>query len=134
MLNEKLFLLLGYLLFCFGTMLGIPHGKSKNKGNTAKTELWRVAHLSTCMGGISIIALVYALEKILPQLWMYAMLLYSAAAYGFTIACTLSGVTNVSWSGDRKNKMVKLIYSIHIVAACLSIIAVLGTILALIFL
>ena len=45
-----LYPLLGVLLFCAGTMLGIPHGLAKRSGDTKRTELWRVAHLSTCVG------------------------------------------------------------------------------------
>ena len=59
-----LYPLLGVLLFCAGTMLGIPHGLAKRSGDTKRTELWRVAHLSTCVGGISLIALSVALERL----------------------------------------------------------------------
>lgn len=43
------YLLLGVFLFSVGTLLGIPHGLSKRHGKPAVTELWRVAHLSTCV-------------------------------------------------------------------------------------
>lgn len=132
MFDEKLFLTLGYVLFCIGAMLGIPHGMSKGRGNAANTELWRVAHLSTCIGGISIIALVYALEIILPRTWVYALVGFSISAYFFSIACTLSGATNLSWFGDRKKKMAKMIYGIHIIASCLSVVVVIGTLVALV--
>jgi len=131
MLDEKIFLILGYVLFCLGTMLGIPHGMSKGKGDASQTELWRVAHLSTCIGGISIISLVYALKNILPHIWVYALSAYSMASYLFAVACTLSGITKAKWYGKNKTNAAMIIYGLHIIASFLSIIAVVGTLAAL---
>src|SRR5580692_2588543 len=117
MLDEKIFLILGYLLFCIGTILGIPHGISKGKGDPAHTELWRVAHLSTCIGGISIIVLQYVLKNILPEIWVYALVAYSSASYLFAIACMLSAKNKVYWYKNRRMKIAKVIYSMHIVAS-----------------
>src|SRR5690606_36531587 len=50
---SDLYLLQGGLLFFAGTMLGIPHGLAKRNGDAKRTELWRVAHLSTCVAGVS---------------------------------------------------------------------------------
>jgi|HubBroStandDraft_2_1064218.scaffolds.fasta_scaffold613743_2 hypothetical protein len=133
MLDEKIFLILGYLLFCIGTILGIPHGISKGKGDPAHTELWRVAHLSTCIGGISIIVLQYVLKNILPEIWVYALVAYSSASYLFAIACMLSAKNKVYWYKNRRMKIAKVIYSMHIVASCLSMIAIFGTLGALFY-
>jgi hypothetical protein len=76
-----LYPLLGTLLFCAGTMLGIPHGMAKRSGDAKRTELWRVAHLSTCVGGISLIALSVALERLFGVNATYTLLPFSAAAY-----------------------------------------------------
>ncbi|KPU90795.1 hypothetical protein APR50_22945 [Variovorax paradoxus] len=119
-----LFPFLGVLLFCAGTMLGIPHGLAKRSGNEKRTELWRVAHLSTCVGGISLIALSVALEQLLGAQAIYTLTLFSAAAYGFFIACTLSGWLNKAWDDDRTQRGVALIYRLQIIASALSVIAV----------
>ena len=131
MFNEK-FLLLGYLLFCAGTLLGIPHGLSKRRGDAKNTELWRVAHLSTCLGGISIIGMTMALGVLLKDDAVYILVPFTAAAYCFFSACTLSGWFNLSWADDRELPKVKLIYRLQILASGLSIIAIGVSLLALI--
>lgn len=123
---EKLFLTIGYILFCYGTLLGIPHGISKGKGSLDSTEKWRVAHLSTCVGGIAIISLVYALTRVFPAMWVYILSGFSLSAYLFSLACTLSGITNLSWYGERKIILAKVIYWIHIAASFLAIAAVIA--------
>lgn len=125
------FLLLGYVLFCAGTLLGIPHGKSKGRGDPANTELWRVAHLSTCVGGISVIAMTLALERLLPGQAIYTLAPFTAAAYCFFIACTLSGWLNLSWLDDRTLPQVKLIYRLQILASALSVVAIVVSLLTL---
>lgn len=123
MLSEY-FLLLGYLLFCIGTLLGIPHGISKGRGDVNNTELWRVAHLSTCVGGISLIGITLALERLVQHLAVYTLVPFTIAAYCFFLACTLSGSLNLSWKGDRSLPMVRLIYSLQILASAFSVIAI----------
>jgi hypothetical protein len=59
-----LYPLLGVLLFCAGTILGIPYGLAKRKEDAKRTELWRLAHASTCVGGVSVIALSAAMERL----------------------------------------------------------------------
>ena len=119
-----LYPLLGVLLFCAGTMLGIPHGLTKRSGDAKRTELWRVAHLSTCVGGISVIALSVALERLFGAHATYTLLPFSAAAYCFFLACTLSGWLNKAWDDDRTQASVALIYRLQILASVLSVVAV----------
>ena len=119
-----LYLLLGALLFCAGTMLGIPHGLAKRSGNAKKIELWRVAHLSTCVGGISLIALSVALERLFGVHATYTLVPFSAAAYCFFLACTLSGWLNKSWDDDRTQASVALVYRLQIIASALSVVGV----------
>jgi hypothetical protein len=119
-----LFLLLGVLLFCAGTLLGIPHGYSKRQGDVKRTELWRIAHLSTCLGGISLIAMALGLEKLFSDAAFYTMAPLSLAAYCFFVACTLSGVLNKSWDDDRTQSSVALIYYLQVFASAMSILAV----------
>jgi hypothetical protein len=119
-----LYPLLGVLLFCAGTMLGIPHGLAKRSGDTKRTELWRVAHLSTCVGGISLIALSMALERLIGTDAIYTLMPFSAAAYCFFLACTLSGWLNKAWDEDRTQASVALIYCLQIFASALSVVAV----------
>lgn len=121
---QQTFYLLGYILFCAGTLLGIPHGLSKRKGIPANTERWRVAHLSTCLGGISIIGLTVALETLVRDDAVYALSPFTLAAYCFFVACTLSGWLKVSWDGDRSLVRVKSIYWMQIVASVLSLLAI----------
>lgn len=118
------YLLLGVLLFSAGTLLGIPHGLSKRRGSPAVTELWRVAHLSTCLGGISLIALTLALERLFPGQEYLVMMPFTTAAYLFFGACTLSGLTGRSWGNDRTMPSVRVIYWTQIAASVASIIAV----------
>ncbi len=125
-LAGDLYLLMGVLLFCAGTMLGIPHGLAKRSGDAKRTELWRVAHLSTCVGGISLIALTVAVERLFPAEAAFTLVLFSVAAYSFFLACTLSGWLNKAWDDDRKQASVALIYGLQIFASVLSIIAVGG--------
>jgi hypothetical protein len=127
-----LYPLLGVLLFCAGTMLGIPHGLSKRSGDMKRTELWRVAHLSTCVGGISLMALSVALERLLGVIAIYTLMPFSAAAYCFFLACTLSGWLNKAWDDDRTLASVALIYRLQILASALSVIAVSAFLLTLI--
>jgi hypothetical protein len=124
MYAEKIFLESGYLLFCFGTLLGIPHGRSKGRGNESITELWRVAHLSTCIGGIAVIVLTYALQIILPFLWVYPLSLFTIASYLFAAACTWSGACNSKWYGKRLTVTSKSIYLLHLFASLFSVLAV----------
>lgn len=120
------YLLLGVLLFCAGTILGIPHGLTKRRGDAKRTELWRVAHLSTCVGGISLIALTVALERLFAAAAIYTLVPFSAAAYSFFLACTLSGWLNKAWDDDRTQASVALIYGLQIFASALSVVAVGG--------
>lgn len=122
--SSDVFLLLGVLLFCAGTLLGIPHGRSKRRGDLERTELWRVAHLSTCVGGVAVIALTVALERLVGDAAIYTLTLFSAAAYCFFVACSLSGYLCKSWDGDRTLPSVKLIYGLQIIASALSVGAV----------
>ncbi|CAE6867156.1 hypothetical protein R75461_08348 [Paraburkholderia nemoris] len=119
-----LYSLLGVLLFCAGTMLGIPHGLTKRSGDTKRTELWRVAHLSTCVGGVSLIALSVALAQLFGADAAYTLVPFSVAAYSFFLACTLSGWLNKAWDDDRTQASVALIYRLQILASALSIVAV----------
>jgi hypothetical protein len=128
---DKNFLLLGYLLFCAGTLLGIPHGLSKRRGDLKNTELWRVAHLSTCVGGVSLIAMTMALGILLEDRAIYTLVPFTAAAYCFFVACTLSGSFNLSWDGNRNLPMVRLIYALQILASALSVIAIIASVVAL---
>ncbi|HEY4292311.1 hypothetical protein [Luteibacter sp.] len=120
------FLWLGIGLFCAGTLLGFPHGLSKRNGDTAPTELWRIAHLSTCVGGVSLIALTLALERLVGNVAIYALTPLSIAAYSFFLACALSGWLNRSWDGDRTQRRVMLIYMLQIFASIMSVVAVTG--------
>jgi hypothetical protein len=122
--DGDIFLLLGVILFCAGTMLGFPHGLSKRAGDAARTELWRIAHLSTCVGGVSLIALTLALERLLGSTAVYALIALSIAAYSFFLACTLSGWLNRSWDDDRTQSSVKLIYALQIFASMMSVVAI----------
>ena len=126
----ELYLLLGVLLFCAGTLLGIPHGLAKRSGNTKRTELWRIAHLSTCLGGVSLIALTVAVERLFPDAVLYTVAPFSAAALSFFLACTLSGWFNKSWDDDRSQVSVALIYALQILASGLSVAAVGGFLVA----
>jgi hypothetical protein len=119
-----LYPLLGALLFCGGTMLGIPLGMTKRSGNAKRTELWRVAHLSTCVGGISLIALAVSLERLFGADATYTLVPFSAAAYCFFLACTLSGWLNKAWDDDRSQASIALIYCLQFLASVLSIVAV----------
>lgn len=119
-----LFLVLGVLLFCAGTLLGIPHGLAKRRGDTKRTELWRIAHLSTCLGGASLIAMDLALERLFPTLFVYTMVPLSFSAYCFFLACSLSGVLNKSWDDERNQAGVVLVYRLQIVASALALLAV----------
>jgi hypothetical protein len=126
----ELYLLLGVFLFCAGTLLGIPHGLAKRSGNLKRTELWRVAHLSTCLGGVSIIALTLAVERLFPDAALYTVAPFSAAAFSFFLACTLSGWLNRSWDDDRSTVSVALIYGLQMFASALSVVAVGGFLVA----
>jgi hypothetical protein len=124
-MTEQVFYLLGFILFCAGTLLGIPHGLSKRRGTVDDIERWRVAHLSTCLGGISIIGITLALKTLLQDDAFYAMWLFVAAAYLFFAACSASGWLKVSWDGDRSLTHVKFIYWTQILASGLSLLAIL---------
>ena len=49
---------------------------------------------------------------------------FSAAAYCFFLACTLSGWLNKAWDDDRTQASVALIYRLQILASVLSVVAV----------
>jgi hypothetical protein len=127
------YMLLGVFLFFAGTMLGVPHGRSKRRGEVKRTELWRVAHLSTCLGGVSLIALSVALIQLFGADASYTMLPLCGAAYCFFFACTLSACLNKAWDEDRVQPSVMLVYRLQILASALSVIAVLSFLLTLIF-
>lgn len=119
------YLLMGVFLFFAGTLLGIPYGLSKGKGDANRTELWRVAHLSTCIGGVTLIALTLALERLLGNAAIYTLAPFSVAAYVFFFACTLGGWFNKAWWDEDKTQMrVVLIYRLQIIASALSVIAI----------
>lgn len=120
----QIYLLLGLLLFAAGTLLGIPFGLSKRRGHADVTELWRVAHLSTCLGGISLIALVFALERLFPGREYLVMLPFTIGAYLFFVACTLSGVIGKGWHHDRTMLSVRIIYWMQMAASGASVIAI----------
>jgi len=122
--ERGLYPFLGTLLFCAGTLLGIPHGLTKRSGNEIKTELWRVAHLSTCVGGVSLIALSFALEQLFGADAAYTLGLFSGAAYCFFLACTLSAWLGKAWDADRSEASVALVYRLQILASTLSVAAV----------
>lgn len=121
---ETLFLALGLILFCLGTLLGIPHGRSVGRGDVGNTELWRVAHLSTCVGGVSLLALAMALPRLFADQAIWVLLPFTLSAYCFFAACTLSAWWNRSWSGDRRNPGAARAYWLQIVASLLSLVAV----------
>jgi hypothetical protein len=127
------FLVLGIILFCAGTILGFPHGLSKRAGDAGRTELWRIAHLSTCVGGVSLIGLTLALERLLAGAAVYALTAFAITAYSFFVACTLSGWLNRSWDDDRTRSSVKLIYALQIFASVMSVIAVVAALGALLW-
>ncbi|MGE4243411.1 hypothetical protein [Ramlibacter sp.] len=122
--SSGVYLFLGVLLFCLGTLLGIPHGLSKRRGDSKRVELWRIAHLSTCIGGLSLICLALALERLFGPDATYSMVAFSAAAYLFCFACTLSGCLNMGWNDDRSHGGVAVIYSAQIAASGLSLVGV----------
>lgn len=128
---SDLYMLLGVFLFCAGTMLGIPHGFSKRRGEVKRTELWRVAHLSTCLGGVSLIALSVALTQLFGANAIYTMLPLCGAAYCFFFACTLSACFNKAWDDDRAQPRVMLVYRLQVFASALSVIAVFSFLLTL---
>lgn len=99
-------------------------------GNEKQTELWRVAHLSTCLGGVSLIALALALERLLGANANYILAPLSVAAYCFFVACSLSAWLNKAWDDDRTQRLVALIYLLQIMASALSVIAVVMFLLA----
>lgn len=115
-----------------GTLLGIPHGLAKRSGNVKRTELWRIAHLSTCLGGVSLIALSVAVERLFPDAAVYTVAPFSAAAFSFFLACTLSGWLNESWDDDRTKGSVAIIYALQVFASALSVAAVGGILVALV--
>lgn len=121
---ETLCLALGLILFCLGTLLGIPHGRSKGKGDAKNTELWRIAHLSTCVGGLSLLALGLALPRLFADRAAYVLAPFTLAGYCFFLACTLSAQFNTSWDDDRGNARTALVYGLQIVASLLAILAV----------
>ncbi len=86
------YIALGLVLFYFGTLLGVPHGLSKNRQPAAVTELWRIAHLSTCIGGVSLIALSDATASLFPGDESAILIPFSLSAYLFFLTCTLSGI------------------------------------------
>lgn len=129
--SSELYMMFGLLLFCAGTLLGIPHGMAKRSGNIKRTELWRVAHLSTCLGGVSLIALAVAVERLFPGAAWYTVAPFSAAAFSFFLACSLSGWLNESWDDDRSKASVAIIYALQVVASALSVAAVAGILVAL---
>jgi hypothetical protein len=53
------------------------------RDKAAITELWRVVHLSTCVGGVSLIALVLALERVFHGQAHLVMLSFTIGAYLF---------------------------------------------------
>jgi hypothetical protein len=122
--SEQLYLTIGLVLFCAGTLLGIPHGRSKRRGDAKNTELWRIAHLSTCVGGVSVLVLSMALPRLFASDAGYILAPFDLSAYCFFIACTLSGWLNKSWDGDRRELGTALVYWLQIGASMLSVIAV----------
>lgn len=120
---SDLYLLQGGLLFFAGTMLGIPHGLAKRNGDAKRTELWRVAHLSTCVAGVSLIALTVALERLFGPAAPYTLAPFSASAWCFFIACTLSAWLGKSWDDDRTQACVQWVYRLQMLAALLSVVA-----------
>lgn len=120
----QIYLLLGLLLFAAGTLLGIPFGLSKRRGHAAVTELWRVAHLSTCLGGVSLIALAFAVERLFSGQEHLVMLPFTIRAYLFFVACTLSGIVGKGWDHDRTMLSVQIIYWMQIAASVTSVIAI----------
>ncbi len=121
---ETLHLALGLVLFCLGTMLGIPHGRSKGRGDAKNTELWRIAHLSTCVGGASLLALAVAMPRLFADQAIYVLAPFTLSAYGFFMACTLSAWFNTSWDDDRGNARTAAVYRLQILASLLALVAV----------
>lgn len=124
-------LAVGLCLFGAGTLLGIPHGLSKRRGDLVRTELWRVAHLSTCVGGVSLVALAFASERLVPVRASAIVWPFALAACLFFAACTLSGVLGQGWDGDRSRPGVRLVYLLQIAASAASVVAVAAIVLAL---
>lgn len=120
----EFFLTAGFLLLCAGTLLGIPHGHAKRRGDQKSTELWRVAHLSTCVGAVSVIGMSLALERLLGRHALYTLALFTLAAYCFFVACSLSGYLNAAWDGDRTQPRVQVVYRLQLLASILSLAAV----------
>jgi hypothetical protein len=123
-MTNNLYLSLGLLLLAAGTLLGIPHGLTKRRGDLERTELWRVAHLSTCVGGVSLIALTLAAERVMPGREHVVLVPFSVAAYLFFGACSLSGVIGQGWDGDRSKPSVRAVYGLQITASIASVIGV----------
>ena len=121
------YLTLGYILFLLGTLLGIPHGRSKGRDTPEHTDLWRIAHLSTCVGGIAVMVLSLGLPLIFPGHWMLLAAGFTSAAWLFFIACTLSGITGQAWSAKPRTPVIQLIYLLQIGASALSILVVAGS-------
>jgi hypothetical protein len=111
----------GMLLLAAGTMLGVPHGLSKRRGDLVRTELWRVAHLSTCLGGIALMGLVFAAERLVPDRAAFVVIPFVVAAVLFFTACSLSGVIGQGWDGDRTRTPVRVVYTLQIVASAASV-------------
>lgn len=120
------YLLHGLILFSLGTLLGIPHGLSKGRKAASVTELWRVAHLSTCVGGVSLIALTFSMERIFPGKEYIVMIPFSLAAYLSFIACTASGIIGKGWDSDKSSPSILIVYWLRVIASISSVIAVLG--------
>jgi hypothetical protein len=106
-------------------LLGIPHGMAKRRGDVERTELWRVAHLSTCVGGISLMVLTLAVERVIPGFEDAVLAPFSVAAYLFFAACSISGVIGQGWDGDRSQRSVRVVYGLQIIASGASVIGVL---------
>jgi hypothetical protein len=123
-MTNNAYLSLGLLLLAVGTLLGIPHGLAKRRGDVERTELWRVAHLSTCVGGVSLMVLTLAVERVIPGFEGAVLAPFSVAAYLFFAACSASSVIGQGWDGDRSKRSVRVIYWLQIVASGASVIGV----------
>ncbi len=101
----------GAIVLLVGLLCGVPYGVAIKRKKEELIRAWKLAHLSLCLGGATMIAIAACITSSADYevyKWTVAIS-YIVSGYGFCFSMVSEpflGARGLSWSGTTNNKIV----------------------------